>query len=403
MEVRPSSERRVPQDTLPLLSASRSPSIARLFAAFFRLGATAFGGPAMIAYMHTLVVEQRRWLEEEPFRDGVALCQTIPGATAMQMSAYVGLRVRGVAGATASFTGFGLPAFLLMLLLAALYTRTHTLPPVVSMFRGLQVIVIAIVANATVSVGKTTLKTWWAASIALVAAGLFGARVHPVVVILSASVFGSLLDHRPPLRQKSVPFTANTPTTRPLAVLVAATATGCLLLFLTQRPLFELAVLMARIDVLAFGGGFASVPLMFHEIVEVRSWMDGPTFLNGILLGQVTPGPIVITATFIGYWLHGFLGAVVATLSVFFPSFLIVVGMTPYFDRLRASPFFTKAQGGILSSFVGLLLVVTLRFAADVSWDMGHVLLVIAAFIALRLQVDIFYVVLAGVVISVVF
>lgn len=171
-------------------------------------------------------------------------------------------------------------------------------------------------------------------------------------------------------------------------------------IYLIRDHLADLANRMARIDVLAFGGGFASVPLMFHEIVEVRSWMDGPTFLNGILLGQVTPGPIVITATFIGYWLHGFLGAVVATFSVFFPSFLIVVGMTPYFDRLRASPFFNKALGGILSSFVGLLLTVTVRFAEDVSWDFSRLFLASAAFVALLLQIDLLWVVLTGAVVS---
>ena len=125
-EVRPSSESSALQDTVRFPRTSRSPSLTRLFSVFFRLGITAFGGPAMIAYMRTLVVEQRRWLEEEPFHGGVALCQTIPGATAMQMSAYIGLRLRGVTGAAASFLGFGLPAFLLMVVLSALYTRART-------------------------------------------------------------------------------------------------------------------------------------------------------------------------------------------------------------------------------------------------------------------------------------
>jgi chromate transporter len=316
----------------------------------------------------------------------------------MQMSAYIGLRLRGVSGAAASFLGFGLPAFLLMVVLSALYTRARTVPTVEAVFDGLQVIVIAIVANATVTFGTTTLKDWRTVLIALSAAGLFGVRVHPVVVILGALGCGLLLNNgaRPP--HKSASAADSLCTTWPLAVLVTVTAVGFLLLFLTDRQLFDLAVLMSRIDVLAFGGGFASIPLMFHEVVEVRSWMNGPTFLNGIVLGQVTPGPIVITATFIGYWLHGLRGAVIATLSVFLPSFLIVVGLAPYFDRLRASPRFDHAMNGILCSFVGLLLAVTLRFAADVSWDVRHMLLVSAAFVALRLQVDIFYVVLAGVV-----
>ena len=102
----------------------------------------------MVPYIGKMAVEQRKWLDEETFRDGVALCQTIPGATAMQTAAYVGFRAGGVAGAAASFIGFGLPAFLLMVGLSAFYARSQTLPPVVSVFNGLQTIVVAIVANA---------------------------------------------------------------------------------------------------------------------------------------------------------------------------------------------------------------------------------------------------------------
>ena len=116
----------------------QTPSLSDLFIAFLRLGATAFGGPAMIAYIRKMAVEKKHWLDESSARDGVALCQTIPGATAMQMSAYIGFRTRGVGGAAASFIGFGLPAFLFMMILSALYARTHTLPAVVSAFNGLQ-------------------------------------------------------------------------------------------------------------------------------------------------------------------------------------------------------------------------------------------------------------------------
>jgi len=153
---------------------------------------------------------------------------------------------------------------------------------------------------------------------------------------------------------------------------------------------------MFRIDLFAFGGGFASVPLMFHEVVEVRRWMDGPTLLNGIAMGQVTPGPIVITATFIGYLLHGFLGGLVATVSVFLPSFMIVIGIVPYFDRIRNSPYFSRVLMGILCSFVGLLLTVTVRFASNIPWDLPRLVITLGAFIALLKKVDILWVVLIG-------
>jgi len=157
---------------------------------------------------------------------------------------------------------------------------------------------------------------------------------------------------------------------------------------------------MAKIDILAFGGAFASVPLMFHEIVEVRSWMDASTLLNGIVLGQFTPGPIVMTATFVGYLVHGILGAVIATIAIFLPSFLILIGIAPWFDRVRSSPWFSRAILGIVCSFVGLLFTVTIRFALNVQWDWPHLVLGVAAFAALLLKVDILWVVLAGTAIS---
>jgi chromate transport protein ChrA len=142
-------------DQTPFQHDNLIPSLFHLFTSFLRLGATAFGGPATVAYIRTMAVEKNHWLDEPSARDGVALCQTIPGATAMQMSAYAGLRARGVAGAAVSFIGFGLPAFLFMMILSSLYARTHTLPAVLSAFNGLQAIVVALVANATLSFGRS--------------------------------------------------------------------------------------------------------------------------------------------------------------------------------------------------------------------------------------------------------
>jgi chromate transporter len=383
--------------------AKSQPSIAQLFAAFLRLGTTAFGGPSMVAYIRRMAVEKKHWLEAETFNDGVALCQMIPGATAMQTAAYVGLKTRGIAGAGASFIGFGLPAFLLMMTFAALYTQTHNLPVVVSAFSGLQAIIVAIIANATLAFGKTTLKDWRSCAIAVMAAALFALNVSPIIVILLAAL-GGLALIKPKQTNPGHPAAA-IPTstyTKPLLIIVTAAATGFLLLYLYQPALFDLAFLMFRIDLFAFGGGFASIPLMFNEIVEVRHWLDGPTFMNGIVLGQVTPGPIVITATFIGYLLGGLLGGVAATVGVFLPSFTVLVGVAPYFDRLRTSPYFNKIIGGVLCSFVGLLLTVTIRFALNVPWDLSHILLGGGALAALLWKVDIFWVVVVGTIISVI-
>jgi chromate transporter len=380
-----------------------APTLRRLFLAFFRLGLTAFGGPAMIAYIREMAVGREKWLTKESFQDGVALCQTIPGATAMQVAAYVGLRVRGVGGAVVSYVGFGLPAFFLMLLLSVLYTRMHDLPVVLAAFSGLQALIVAVVANAAISFGRTTLTGWRQGGIALTAAVLFWVKVHPVLILLLACLLGIVLHSRQAgIKQAGSQQSAPPGVLRPLAGLIMLAGVVLLLLLWFRPELASLALLMARIDLVAFGGGFASVPFMFHEIVEVRSWLDGATFLDGIALGQFTPGPIVITATFVGYLLHGFVGAVVATVAIFLPSLLLVIGVAPYFGRLRSFVWFNRAISGVLCSFVGLLATVTIRFALQVHWDGLHLLLAAAALAALLRKVDILWVVLAGTIASVV-
>ena len=320
----------------------------------------------------------------------------------MQTAAYVGLKARGVIGAAASFTGFGLPAFMLMMALAAVYTRTHSLPVLISIFSGLQAIIVAIVANAAFSFGKNTIKNWPALAIAIIAAMLFILNWNPLLVIILAGLGGWVIFKSTlPDPSQPVHFPRAPSNVKALLLIVSISTVGFLLLFLSSRTLFNLAALMFRIDLAAFGGGYASIPLMLHEIVEVRGWLDGTTFMNGIALGQVTPGPIVITATFIGYLFAGPLGGIVATLGIFLPSFLMVIGIAPYFDRLRSSCSFNCIINGILCSFVGLLSAVAFRFAVQVHWDPFHLLLASGALAALILQVDILWVVLAGIVASI--
>ncbi|MBZ5497666.1 MAG: chromate efflux transporter [Acidobacteriia bacterium] len=356
----------------------------------------------MVAYIGKMAVEKKCWMSRRAFMDGVALCQLIPGATAMQTSAYVGLKAHGVMGAAASFVGFGFPAFLLMMAFSAVYVHAHNLPVVVSTFQGLRAIIVAIVANATLMFGRNSLKNGRDVIIAVVAALIFGLGVNPIIILPIAAILGLARNVNPP---PPPPTDCSADRLRlPFAflVLLTAGATGFTLLFLFQRKFFDLAALMSTIDLFAFGGGFASVPLMFHQIVHVRGWLDGPTFLNGIVLGQITPGPIVITATFVGYALYGFWGGLLATIGVFLPSFLLVVGIAPYSSRIFASFYLSRAFGGVLCSFVGLLLTVTFRFALNVHWSLIHILLSAAAFIALLLDVDILWVVLGGTLISII-
>jgi chromate transporter len=247
------------------------------------------------------------------------------------------------------------------------------------------------------------LISWKHFVIAGAAAALFGLNVSPFIVILVAAIGGfALLKSKQPTADPSLSSVQIQSTTKPLLWILSTVVLGLSLLFFFQRDWFNLSTLFLRIDLFAFGGGFASIPLMYNEVVDVHHWIDNATFLNGIALGQVTPGPIVITATFIGYLLYGPLGGIIATISIFLPSFILVVGIAPYFDRLRSSAYFNQVIQGVLCSFVGLLFTVTLRFAWNVHWDIPHILLVVAAFLTLLLKTDILWVVIVGILFSVI-
>ena len=302
-------------------------------------------------------------------------------------------------------SGFGLPAFILMLIFSVLYARYNSLPEIGSLFSGLQVIVVAIILNAVYAFGKSNVKNIQSAVITLLSATLFWQGISPFLVVIGAGLAGAILFQKarsepPSLQtvQKSMHWEAGKIIA--LGFILLAALVG---LYVVNHVLFTLAAIMLKIDLFAFGGGFASLPLMLHEIVTVKGWMTNGTFMDGIALGQVTPGPIVITSTFVGYIVQGFAGAVVATIAIFTPSFFMVVTIAPIFDRLRASPYFARVIDGILASFVGLLIYVLIKFALAVPWDMVRIILGLAALAALIRKVDILYIVPAGAVLSVIF
>ena len=171
-------------------AAPSPPTLADLFLLFLRLGATAFGGPAMVPYVGEFVVKRRKWMDPQTFKGGVVLAQSIPGATLMQTVAYVGLQMRGLPGALVSYIAFGLPAFLLMLAFSAVYAAYGSLPRVTSVFSGLQVIVIAIIANATYTFGRSSIKHYMHVLLAAASAVAFWLGVSPFYVILGAALAG---------------------------------------------------------------------------------------------------------------------------------------------------------------------------------------------------------------------
>lgn len=374
-----------------------TPSLIQIFTQFLRLGLTAFGGPAMVPYIRAMAVDRERWVSEQSFSLGMAMTQLIPGATAMQIAAYVGLRSRGGPGALTAYVGFGLPAFTLMVGLASVYMATRDVPMMVSAFSGLQLVVVALVLNAAVNFARRYLDSLTSKLLACATGVWLGLKGNPILALVAVCVLAVFLfkeEQGGGLRNEM-----EAPRGRPL--LSAGVFTGGFFIFLgilfaTSPHLFDLAFIMAKIDCFAFGGGYVSLPIMLHEVVEVHQWLTPAQFMDGLALGQITPGPIVITSTFVGYLLYGLIGATVATIAVFTPSLIFVCAMTPFADKLAASPLARRALKGSLITLVGLMAAVAARFGLDVEWGVAEAVIAIGSFVALRMKADILWVVLVG-------
>ncbi len=350
--------------------ASGPPSLAALFLGFARIGATSFGGPAMVAQIEMFVTERRRWLGREDMLSGVTLAQFLPGATAMQVAAFVGYRLRGGPGAAVAFLGFGIHAFLLMVAMSAGYQSVHRLPLGAAVFNGLQAVVAAIVVSVALSFGRRNLKGPVEALVACFAGATFLAGLSPIVIVATAAVVGGIVIPAGPTTSSA----GSRPHAREFRLPLALVATGAVLGVLFQRldsRLFDLAMVMVKVDLFAFGGAYGSLPLMLHEVVDVRHWLDQSTFLDGIALGQITPGPIVITATFVGWAVAGLPGALVATVSVFFPSFIVLTATMPVIEVVRGHRLADPIRRGTSAAVAGLIAATGIKLALVLPWTMA--------------------------------
>jgi len=382
-------------------AASRNtPSLAALFFSFLGLGATAFGGLAMMVYVKDLAV-RKRWMDSETYNDGAAMCQALPGATVMMAVAYVGLKTRGVLGALLSYVAFVFPCSCVMLFLSILYAKSHTLPQIVSLLSGLQVVVVAIMGTAAFKWGKDVMRSYKGAIISIAAALLLIYGLSPMAVIVIAALAGMVLFGEIPAGNSASAAGGKHGMLIPALALAALAVCGLAALYFIDRTLFLLAATMMKINLFAFGGAAGSVPMMLHEVVTVRHWVDEKTMMDAIALSQVTPGPISTSTAFLGYLIAGLPGSAIAITAFYTPSFILLIMMTPYFSRLKSSKAFRKATKGLISSFAGLLFFVTFTFFNVVHWDLKRSLLAIAAAIALHKGVHVAWVVLVGAAISI--
>jgi len=365
--------------------AAESPPVPlpTIFLAFFRIGLTAYG-MAILQKLRALVV-RRGWLTEEETREGLAMVQLYPGPIMVDFTAYVGYRLRGVPGALLATLGFVLPAFVLVVALSAAYFAGGELPWVHQLFLGLEALVLGVLASVTLNLGQQVLKGRVEVFIALAAciALLFG--VNAVLVPLVALALGALAI----APRQGVEPAAHAPTATPrrlmaVAALALAVIASAVAAALSGTTIGQLVASLFKIGSVAFGSGMAIVSVMQAEVVQTHGWVSQREFLDGLAMGQITPGPILITATFIGYKLGGVLGAALATFAIFAPSIAMTLVFTEIFGRIKHLQRVRGALAGVLAAFVGLLAATLMQLGGAVLEGPVMVAFAVSAFVVTR-------------------
>jgi chromate transporter len=312
-------------------------TLSRLVAYFLRLGALGFGGPVALAnLMRRDLVEARGWITPDEYEDGLALAAACPGPLAYQLGVYCGYIRFGIAGALAVAVAFGLPPFLLVTAGAALYRTFAGDWHLRALFYGIAPVVVALIVKACWNLGAKTLRrdarAWIYAVVACAITAILQREI--ATLFIAAGLLGILVF--------SGPVPPASPA-RPLAVAAVP----------------QLFIFFFKTGLLVFGSGLVIVPFLKTQVVDQYHWLDNRTFLDAVAVGMISPGPVVITATFVGYLLAGMPGAAAATAGIFSPPVLFVILATPLLLRHRAHPRLRGFIRGVSTAVVGVLVGTT--------------------------------------------
>ncbi len=335
---------------------------------FFKLGVFAFGGPAAhIAMMEDEIVQKRKWMTREHFLDLLGITNLIPGPNSTEMAIHCGFHRAGWAGLVAAGICFIFPAVVLTGLLAHVYVTYGDLPNIEPFFYGIRPAVLAIILSAIIKLNKKAYKNWQLGVIGIIVMGLVIAGLNEVVAILGGGIIGAIwlkfsvrgkqIFSSVPLALPSLYKVVPVLTVIPIKIVSVITASKIFLVFL-------------KIGCVLFGSGYVLIAYLEGELVEKLGWLTQTQLLDAVAMGQFTPGPVLSTATFIGYQLKGIEGALFATLGIFLPSFILVALVNPVVGHLRRSKFLSLFLDAVNKSAVGVMLAVTYQLAVNslVDW-----------------------------------
>ncbi|MEH2009363.1 chromate efflux transporter [Nostoc sp.] len=345
-------------------AVSRLGELANLF---FKLGVIGFGGPvAHIAMIEDEVVKQRQWLTRENFLDLLGATNLIPGPNSTEMAIHIGYIYAGWMGLIVSGVCFILPAVLITGGFAWVYVAYGTLPQVAPLLYGIKPAVLAIIINALWGLGKKAVKTRQLLVIALAVALLtLLFKLNEVIALLIGGLLGMLWLHSGDKNDKPtdkanflIASLSTGATLKALPVFAASVAT------VANVSLWELGWFFLKVGSVLFGGGYLLVAFLQGGLVEEYGWLTQQQLLDAIAIGQFTPGPVLSTATFIGYIIAGIPGAIVATIGIFLPSFVFVAALNHLIPRLRASSWTRAFLDAVNVSAVALMVITTLQLGA---------------------------------------
>lgn len=330
-----------------------------IVAASSKLGLTSFGGPtAHLGYFKNEYVDKRKWLDDKAYADIIALCQFLPGPASSQVGIAIGMLRGGMMGGLLSWLGFTLPSVLILALFAFLYQSMDLTDA--GWIHGLKLVAVAVVLHAVIGMGKTLTPDKPRVTIAIatmIVTVLFPSAVGQILMIVVAGLLGFLL-----YRKQAVLPTAELPISIRKRTGAIALALFFLLLFglpvlrsIFQHGYIALFDTFYRAGSLVFGGGHVVLPLLEREVVP-NGWISAEQFLAGYGVAQAVPGPLFTFASYIGGMIAGVGGVVVATVAIFLPSFLLIIGSLPFFNEIRKQPKLQAAFTGINAAVVGLLL-----------------------------------------------
>jgi chromate transporter len=371
-------------------------SLLELARLFLKLGAVAFGGPpAHIAMIEDEVVSRRGWMTREQFLDFLGATNLIPGPNSTEMAIHVGRLRAGWPGLLVAGVSFILPSAVMVTALAWAYVRYGSFPQVAGVLYGVKPVVIALIVQAVFKLGKSAVKSTWLSVVGAVTAVATALGADQLAVLAGGGVLTGLIHWLRSGKRESAPVAA---------FLGGGTGLTSILAGSSSAPfsLTALFLVFAKIGAILFGGGYVLVALIRSNLVAHLGWISERQLLDAIAMGQVTPGPLSTTATFIGYLLGGFPGAVIATVAIFLPAFFFVAISGPLVPRLRQSPLAGAILDGVNVAALALIAVVTWQLfrSAVVDWT-TLVLAGLSFLLLIRYRVNSVWLVLAGAVIGV--